>query len=111
MQWSCSVHTAPADVPEEGGGSQPRPSSQAIPALNHDLSITNNIHHKTFGGHHAGIVQGQGHVIKVHQRQAFRRMDIQFPAASMAGIQIGASVAINGTCLTVLTAPSPTIGL
>ena len=51
----------------------------------------------------AGIVQGQGRVSKVHQQQDFRSVDIEFPRASMAGIQIGASVAINGTCLTVLS--------
>ena len=54
---------------------------------------------------HAGIVQGQAHVTKVHQQQDFRSVDIEFPRGSMAGIQIGASVAINGTCLTVAHAP------
>ena len=54
---------------------------------------------------HAGIVQGQALVTKVHQQQDFRSVDIEFPRGSMAGIQIGASVALNGTCLTVLPAP------
>ncbi|EIE19022.1 riboflavin synthase [Coccomyxa subellipsoidea C-169] len=48
-----------------------------------------------------GIVQGQGNVVKVHQLEDFRSISIQFPSGSMGGIQIGASVAINGTCLTV----------
>jgi riboflavin synthase alpha subunit len=50
----------------------------------------------------AGIVQGQGKVVKVHQQQDFRSIKVQFPSGKMDGIKIGASVAINGTCLTVI---------
>jgi riboflavin synthase len=46
-------------------------------------------------------VQGKGKVVRVHQQQNFRSISISFPAGSVDGIQIGASVAINGTCLTV----------
>ena len=60
-----------------------------------------------FAGHHAGIVQGQGHVTKVHQQQDFRSVVIEFPRGAMAGIHLGASVAINGTCLTVLSTCAP----
>lgn len=49
----------------------------------------------------AGIVQGQGEVVRVHQQQHFKSISIRFPAGKVDGIQIGASVAINGTCLTV----------
>ena len=54
----------------------------------------------------AGIVQGMGTVTRVQQRTDFRSIDIQFPQGGMAGIRIGASVAINGTCLTACTGPS-----
>lgn len=46
-------------------------------------------------------MQGQGEVVDVRERQDFRSIQIQFPAGKVDGIQIGASVAINGTCLTV----------
>ncbi|KAK9818421.1 hypothetical protein WJX72_012454 [[Myrmecia] bisecta] len=48
-----------------------------------------------------GIVQGQGKVIGVHKQKDFSSIQIEFPAGSMDSVQIGASVAINGTCLTV----------
>ena len=50
---------------------------------------------------HAGIVQGQGQVVTIEERQDFKSIQVQFPAGNVGGIQIGASVAINGTCLTV----------
>ena len=37
----------------------------------------------------------------MHHRGEASRVCLQFPAAKLQGIQIGASVAINGTCLTV----------
>lgn len=49
----------------------------------------------------AGIVQGQASVVDVKERQDFRSFRVEFPAGRVDGIQIGASVAINGTCLTV----------
>jgi riboflavin synthase len=38
----------------------------------------------------------------VDRRQDFRSFDVAFPAGATAAIQIGASVALNGTCLTVV---------
>ena len=58
-------------------------------------------HQLCFPCNHAGIVQGMGKVTRVEQRTDFRSIDIHFPQGSMASIQIGASVSINGTCLTV----------
>ena len=49
----------------------------------------------------AGIVQGRGQVVTIEERQDFRSLQVEFPARNVDGIQIGASVAINGTCLTV----------
>lgn len=48
-----------------------------------------------------GIVQGKGNVKQVHQRNDFSSIQIEFPRGKTDAIQTGASVAINGTCLTV----------
>ncbi|TBR37821.1 riboflavin synthase subunit alpha [Marinomonas agarivorans] len=48
-----------------------------------------------------GIVQGMGHVVKSDEVGSNKRLEIQFPAKSMEAQQLGASVAINGVCLTV----------
>lgn len=48
-----------------------------------------------------GIVQGVGEVALVEKMGRNKRLQIQFPEASMQGQQLGASVAINGVCLTV----------
>ena len=49
----------------------------------------------------AGIVQGKGKVAELQQKQDFQSIHVSFPPGKTDGIQIGASVAINGTCLTV----------
>lgn len=51
-----------------------------------------------------GIVQGKGKVVNVDRKPGFSSIRIQFPAGAMVAVQIGASVAINGTCLTVVSA-------
>jgi riboflavin synthase len=48
-----------------------------------------------------GIVQGTAEVAQLDTKENFRSFRIQFPAGRTDNIQIGASVAINGTCLTV----------
>ncbi|WIA13950.1 hypothetical protein OEZ85_002520 [Tetradesmus obliquus] len=48
-----------------------------------------------------GIVQGTAEVAQLDTKENFRSFRIQFPAGRTENIQIGASVAINGTCLTV----------
>jgi riboflavin synthase len=48
-----------------------------------------------------GIVQGLARVADVSREPGLSRVRIELPAGRAAGIQIGASVAINGTCLTV----------
>lgn len=50
----------------------------------------------------SGIVQGQAEVRKVSRAADFASFEIGFPAGRVDGIQIGASVALNGTCLTVV---------
>lgn len=48
-----------------------------------------------------GIVQGMATVAEVDAKENFRSFRIALPEGKAAGAQIGASVAINGTCLTV----------
>lgn len=48
-----------------------------------------------------GIVQGLATVAQVNEADNFKSFRIQFPGGKADGVQIGASVAINGTCLTV----------
>jgi len=48
-----------------------------------------------------GIVQGKGRISKVNQKAGFSSIEIEFPDQKIRGAQVGASVAINGTCLTV----------
>ena len=48
-----------------------------------------------------GIVQGVATVKEVSRKDNFSQIAIRFPEGRLQGIQIGASVAINGTCLTV----------
>ena len=50
---------------------------------------------------HAGIVQGQGQVEAVDSKDDFSSIRIRFPPGKLDGVHVGASVAVNGTCLTV----------
>lgn len=49
-----------------------------------------------------GIVQGKARVAAVESRPGFTHMTIEFPAGMADSARMGASVAINGTCLTVV---------
>lgn len=53
----------------------------------------------------AGIVQGKGKIAKVERRSDFSTLHIQFPSQHLHGAKVGASIAINGTCLTVSLSP------
>lgn len=48
-----------------------------------------------------GIVQGTATIAEVISKDKFSQVRIAFPSGRTEGIKIGASVAINGTCLTV----------
>lgn len=48
-----------------------------------------------------GIVQGKAMVKSIAAKDQFSRIGIQFPPSSLDRITHGASIAINGTCLTV----------
>jgi riboflavin synthase len=48
-----------------------------------------------------GIVQAVAHVAAVTDRPGLRSFTLAFPAGFCAGLEIGASVAVDGVCLTV----------
>jgi len=51
-----------------------------------------------------GIVQGLAHIISVepHDEELFKQFQIKFPDDALEGLTKGASIALNGTCLTVV---------
>lgn len=48
-----------------------------------------------------GIVQGMATVVAIDEKTAFRTHHVRLPGELLPGLQIGASVAHNGCCLTV----------
>ncbi|GAB3488764.1 riboflavin synthase subunit alpha [Marinomonas epiphytica] len=56
-----------------------------------------------------GIVQGIAQVSQISEEGRNKKLVIRFPAASMQGQQLGASVAINGVCLTVAEIQNDTL--
>ncbi|HCR97288.1 MULTISPECIES: riboflavin synthase subunit alpha [Halomonas] len=48
-----------------------------------------------------GIVQGTASIVEVHELDAFRTHVVALPPEMREGLEIGASVAHNGVCLTV----------
>jgi riboflavin synthase len=54
-----------------------------------------------------GIVQGIATVAQRRDRSGLRSFTLQFPPGFGAGLEIGASVAVDGTCLTVTALPGP----
>ena len=48
-----------------------------------------------------GIVQGVAHIEQLTDRSGLRSMRLAFPSGFGAGLAIGASVAVDGVCLTV----------
>lgn len=56
-----------------------------------------------------GIVQGQGTVLNIIDKQDFRTHLVQLPAELLPGLELGASVAHNGCCLTVTAIDGPQV--
>ena len=48
-----------------------------------------------------GIVQGLATVSELKRRGAFMSVKAEFPIGSLAAVEVGASIALNGVCLTV----------
>lgn len=49
----------------------------------------------------SGIVQGKATVLSITRKTNFMQLRVELPVDSMRSIQQGASIALNGTCLTV----------
>ena len=49
-----------------------------------------------------GIVQGLGEITHIQDHGGIRRLQVRLPMGSDQGLETGASVAINGVCLTVV---------
>ncbi|MGS0895354.1 riboflavin synthase subunit alpha [Burkholderia stagnalis] len=56
-----------------------------------------------------GIVQGVGVIQAIKDHGELRTFTIEFPEGFTAGIEIGASVSVDGVCLTVTTLHSPAL--
>jgi riboflavin synthase len=54
-----------------------------------------------------GIVQGVAHVAQLQDRSGLRSFTLGFPPGFDDGLAIGASVAVDGVCLTVTARPAP----
>lgn len=54
-----------------------------------------------------GIVQGVATLAAITDRPGLRSLELAFPAGFDAGLEIGASVACDGVCLTVTERPAP----
>jgi len=57
----------------------------------------------------SGIVLGTFPVVEVVDGPASRRLTLGLDASTVSGLQLGASVALDGTCLTAVTIDSPRV--
>src|SRR5690554_5830296 len=48
-----------------------------------------------------GIVQRKAKVSALEDHEQFRRLTLSVPSSALEGLEIGASIAVNGCCLTV----------
>ncbi|MYN14395.1 riboflavin synthase subunit alpha [Pusillimonas sp. TS35] len=55
-----------------------------------------------------GIIQAVAQVASIHDREGLRTVAIDFPQGFCEGLAIGASVSVDGVCLTVTELLSPT---
>ena len=49
-----------------------------------------------------GIVKGLGEITRINDQAGIRHLTMKLPKGSDGGLEIGASVAVNGVCLTVV---------
>ena len=54
-----------------------------------------------------GIVQGIARIAQIEDRTGLRSFTLQLPAGFDEGLALGASVAVDGVCLTVTARPTP----
>lgn len=55
-----------------------------------------------------GIVQGTGEIVSINDHDGLRTFEIEFPVGFCDAVEIGASISIDGVCLTVTKIISPT---
>jgi len=55
-----------------------------------------------------GIIQATAHIAAIYERPGLRTFQIEFPPNFCQDLSVGASVAVNGVCLTVTEIASPT---
>lgn len=48
-----------------------------------------------------GIVKGRGQVRRIEDKENFRSLELLLPEGSRSGVEVGASIAVDGVCLTV----------
>jgi riboflavin synthase len=48
-----------------------------------------------------GIVQGTGEIVSINDHDSMRSFEIEFPQGFCEGVETGASISIDGVCLTV----------
>ncbi|MEA3586915.1 riboflavin synthase subunit alpha [Pseudidiomarina sp. 1APP75-27a] len=56
-----------------------------------------------------GIVQTQAEVMAIEQREQFRHLQLRVASKFLSQLEIGASIAINGCCLTVVKFSTDTV--
>ncbi|MGQ4275756.1 riboflavin synthase subunit alpha [Pseudidiomarina sp. E22-M8] len=56
-----------------------------------------------------GIVQTQAEIIAIEQREQFRQLQLRVAPQFLTQLEIGASIAINGCCLTVVQFSTDTV--
>ena len=55
-----------------------------------------------------GIVEGQASVSRIEEKDDFRSLVLKFPGGALDRAKVGASIAVNGTCLTIVSISEPT---
>src|SRR6218665_2001097 len=55
-----------------------------------------------------GIVQAIASIAAIHDSTDLRRLTLEFPAGFCQDLGLGASVSVDGVCLTVSARPTPT---
>lgn len=54
-----------------------------------------------------GIVKGLATITQIESIESLKRFTVALPAAAQGEIELGASIALNGVCLTVVAQPQP----
>lgn len=58
-----------------------------------------------------GIVKGLATIVQVEKIESLKRFTVELPDTAQGDIELGASIALNGVCLTVVAQPEPSIAV